>query len=206
MSVVIAPWAAIIVGLFAGLLYLFTSKVLVRVRIDDAVEAIPVHMTNGIWGSFAVGLFAAPSELQLVYGKANHVGLFYSWHQGSGDGTLLGVQCLGILFVVGWVFCLMSPFFLFLNYKGWFRADVLNEIAGLDLSYHDGVDMELVTQIRNQRKNLHVNSRNRFSSNSACPHHTATHVDTSTDASLWSLMGGDIFTSSLRQRCSDYCG
>ena len=183
MSVVIAPWGGIIVGLFAGLLYLFTSKVLVRVRIDDAVEAIPVHMTNGIWGSFAVGLFAAPSELQLVYGKANHVGLFYSWHQGSGDGTLLGVQFLGILFVVGWVFCLMSPFFLFLNYKGWFRADVLNEIAGLDLSYHDGVDMELVTQIRNQRKNLHGNSRNRFSSNSACPHHTATHVDTSTDAS-----------------------
>ena len=124
MSVVIAPWAAIIVGLFAGLLYLFTSKVLVRVRIDDAVEAIPVHMTNGIWGSFAVGLFATPSELQLVYGKANHVGLFYSWHQGSGDGTLLGVQCLGIMFVVGWVFCLMSPFFLSSSFL-WYNCPVL---------------------------------------------------------------------------------
>ena len=32
----------------------------------------------------------------------------------------------------------MFPFFLALDWKGWFRADALDEIVGLDLSYHGG--------------------------------------------------------------------
>lgn len=30
----------------------------------------------------------------------------------------------------------MYPFFLWLDYKGWFRSDALEEIVGLDTSYH----------------------------------------------------------------------
>ena len=33
----------------------------------------------------------------------------------------------------------MFPFFLALDWKGWFRADALDEIVGLDLSYHGGI-------------------------------------------------------------------
>lgn len=173
----VEPFAAIIIGLFAGLLYLFSSNLLVRARIDDCVDAVPVHAFNGAFGSIAVGFFASPSRLELVYGHANHVGLFY-----SGDGTLLGIQLLGILFVLGWITVLMLPFFAILNYFGWFRADVLNEIAGLDTSYHgvrhldvDGVDMELVAQMRSQPKN----TRNRFSRSSAGPSLPTSNMDTS---------------------------
>ena len=35
-----------------------------------------------------------------------------------------------------WVFD--HPFFIILNYLGWFRADALEEIVGLDISYHGG--------------------------------------------------------------------
>lgn len=35
---VIEPWAAVIIGAVAGLLYLSTSKLLIRLRIDDAVD------------------------------------------------------------------------------------------------------------------------------------------------------------------------
>ena len=31
---------------------------------------------------------------------------------------------------------IMTPFFLTLNYLGWFRADPLEEVIGLDISYH----------------------------------------------------------------------
>lgn len=44
---VMEPWAAIITGLVAGLLYLVGSRFLVKIRLDDAVDAIPVHMFNG---------------------------------------------------------------------------------------------------------------------------------------------------------------
>jgi hypothetical protein len=44
------------------------------------------------------------------------------------------------LFIFGWTFFTMFPFFIWLNYKGWFRADSLEELVGLDISYHGGMD------------------------------------------------------------------
>lgn len=38
---VITPWSAIIIGAIAGVVYLMGSKFLVKIRIDDAVDAIP---------------------------------------------------------------------------------------------------------------------------------------------------------------------
>lgn len=40
----VEPWAAVAIGVFAGWFYLLGSNVLIRLRIDDAVDAIPVHM------------------------------------------------------------------------------------------------------------------------------------------------------------------
>uniref|UniRef100_A0A7S2MF89 Ammonium transporter n=1 Tax=Helicotheca tamesis TaxID=374047 RepID=A0A7S2MF89_9STRA len=133
---VLEPWAAIVTGFTAGLLYLGVSSLLVRMRLDDAVDAIPVHMTNGMWGLISVGLLASTDRLQASYGRSEHPGWFYSWGQGSGDATLLGAQLCGILFIGGWVTVIMTPFFLWLNYLGWFRADSLEEVVGLDISYH----------------------------------------------------------------------
>jgi len=136
---VIEPWAAVMIGLIAGILYILGSKGLVRLRLDDAVDAIPVHMINGIWGLIAVGLFASPARLMDAYLKADHVGLFYSWYEGNSDGTLFGIQLIGILFIMGWVLTIMFPFFIWLDWKGWFRSDPLEEIVGLDTSYHGGL-------------------------------------------------------------------
>ena len=128
---VVEPWAAVVIGFIAGLLYLCASKHLVRLRIDDVVDAVPVHMTNGIWGSIAVGLFASSNRLNLAYGEVNDVGVLM-----GGNGTLLGCQLVGILFVVGWVGGIMFPFFCILNYLGWFRASSADEVEGLDSRYH----------------------------------------------------------------------
>ena len=42
---VVSHWASIVIGLISGALYLVFSKLLVRWRIDDAVDAIPVHVS-----------------------------------------------------------------------------------------------------------------------------------------------------------------
>ena len=134
----IQPWAAIITGFSAGLLYLWLSNKLCKWCIDDAVDAIPVHMINGMWGLLSVGLFATPENMTLVYGSGDNVGWFYEWARGSANFSLMGCQIVGIIFILAWVTAIMLPFFCILNYLGWFRADALEEIVGLDVSYHGG--------------------------------------------------------------------
>ena len=41
------PWAAVIVAFFAGLLYVSISIVLVKLKIDDPLDAVAVHAGSG---------------------------------------------------------------------------------------------------------------------------------------------------------------
>jgi Amt family ammonium transporter len=133
---VVEPWAAVLIGLISGIVYVFASKLLVFLKIDDAVDAIPVHFFNGIWGCIATGLFAAPRHTALAYGATN-CGLFYS------NGNLLVNEILGIGFIIVWIGGVMTPFFLTLNFLGMFRVDPLEEKVGLDISHHKGAAYNL---------------------------------------------------------------
>ena len=133
---VVEPWAAVLIGLISGVVYVFASKLLVFLKIDDAVDAIPVHFFNGIWGCIATGLFAAPRHTALAYGATN-CGLFYS------NGNLLVNEILGIGFIIVWIGGVMTPFFLTLNFLGMFRVDPLEEKVGLDISHHKGAAYNL---------------------------------------------------------------
>jgi len=138
---IVEPWAAIVIGIVAGWVFLFSSHLLVKYCIDDAVDAIPVHLAGGAWGVVATGLFASPRGLKHWYGYSDvslvdHVGWFYSWGRSSSDFALLGCQIIGLLCILSWVTLIMFPFFVLLNYIGIFRADSLEEVVGLDVSYH----------------------------------------------------------------------
>merc|ERR1712038_1379819 len=115
---VVTPWAACVIGLVSGWVYLGASNLLVKLKIDDAVDAIPVHYFCGIWGCIATGLFAEP-------GRAGVPGLFY------GGGKLLGVELLGVLFITAWTGVIMGIFFFILNMLGIFRVDEIEEKVGL---------------------------------------------------------------------------
>jgi len=127
----VAPWAAVLIGIISGVVYVFSSKLLVKLRIDDAVDAVPVHFFCGIWGCIATGLFCEPGRSEGVKG------LFY------GGGTLLGVEIAGILFIIGWTGVLMGIFFTILNALGIFRVDEMEEKVGLDISHHKGAAYDL---------------------------------------------------------------
>ena len=107
-------------------------------RIDDAVDAVPVHFGNGIWGCIAVGLFAEPTRVVNAYSDHGHYGLVY----GTG-ANLLGAQVVGVLWVIAWVTVIMTPYFLLLNAAGMFRVDALEEEVGLDLSHHKGAAYDI---------------------------------------------------------------
>lgn len=133
-SSIVEPWAALVIGSIAGVLYLLGSSLLTKLNIDDAVDAIPVHLVNGIWGVIAVGLFASPRRLMVVLQRDDHVGWFYSWGRNSSDAALLATNALGVLCIILFVVVIMTPFFVILQYMGMFRSDELEEIIALDFN------------------------------------------------------------------------
>jgi len=136
---VVYPWAAIVIGMVGGLVYYGFSKFLIKMKIDDAVDAVPVHFANGAWGVIAVGLFA-DKELQAVAGYST---LHQGWFNDFGDANLLLVQIVAIIWICAWVGGIMTPFFMALNALGIFRVDPLEEEVGLDISHHRGAAYDL---------------------------------------------------------------
>jgi len=129
---VVEPWAACLIGICSGWVYVLSSKLLVKLKIDDAVDAIPVHGFCGAWGCIATGIFASTNRILFAYGTENTGGIFY------GYGNLIGVEIIGVLCIILWAGGIMTPFFIGLNFLGMLRVDPVEEKVGLDISHHKG--------------------------------------------------------------------
>jgi Amt family ammonium transporter len=51
------PGVAILIGAIAGILVVFAVPLFDKLKLDDPVGALSVHLVNGIWGTLAVGIF-----------------------------------------------------------------------------------------------------------------------------------------------------
>jgi Amt family ammonium transporter len=51
-----SPFLAIVIGGIGGAIVVFGSQLLIKLKIDDVVGSIPVHLFAGIWGTLAVVL------------------------------------------------------------------------------------------------------------------------------------------------------
>ena len=49
-----AIWQAVVIGAIGGVIVVFTVPLLDKLKIDDVVGAIPVHLVAGIWGTLVV--------------------------------------------------------------------------------------------------------------------------------------------------------
>lgn len=107
---VVQPWAGLVIGIVSGCVYCLGSSLLIKLRIDDSVDGVPVHLFAGIWGCIATGLFAEPVRTKIAYGDSvENFGWFYSWGRGSGDANLLLAEVCGILFIIAWTCVIMIP-------------------------------------------------------------------------------------------------
>jgi len=55
---VVEPWAAFIIGVIGAFIYHGWSKLMIKMKIDDVVDAVAVHGACGAWGVIAAALFA----------------------------------------------------------------------------------------------------------------------------------------------------
>lgn len=131
-------FGAIVIGAVAGLLVVFAVWFLdYKLRVDDPVGAVAVHMMNGIWGTLSVGLFATNSAPGYSIADASGtelVGLFY-----GGGFKLLGLQLIGFASVAVWTAVTITIVFQVIKATVGLRASQEEEIVGLDATEH-GLD------------------------------------------------------------------
>jgi Amt family ammonium transporter len=125
----VEPWAAVVIGVLAGVLVVFSMKMFEKLKLDDPIAALSVHGTAGVFGTLANGFFATPElATKLATGKA---GLFY----GGGVDQLI-VQAKSVLFAGGYAFALSFIFLYIIKVTVGLRVTEEQEIIGLDLSEH----------------------------------------------------------------------
>ena len=111
-----SPMDAIFIGIIAGAIIVFGVSLIDRLKLDDPVGAIAVHLICGIWGTLAVGVFGDMAGIdQFII-------------------QLIGVGIVG-------AFSVITSFIIIITIKKTIGLRVENEeeIKGLDLSEH-GMD------------------------------------------------------------------
>ena len=118
----VTPFDAVIIGAIAGPIVVFGNLFIEKLKIDDPVGAIPVHLMNGIWGTLAVGLFSSQNGV---------TGLF----AGGGAGQLI-IQLIGVVACGAWVAGTAFVLFFAIKKTVGLRVSTHEEMVGLDILEH----------------------------------------------------------------------
>jgi ammonium transporter, Amt family len=104
--------SAIIIGLIAGVIVVFSVAFFDNIKIDDPVGATSVHLVCGIWGTLAVGIFSTNPEHTIV------------------------TQLIGVLAVAAFSLIFSAIVWSILKFTIGIRVDEEDERRGLDISEH----------------------------------------------------------------------
>lgn len=118
---------SLLIGAIAGVIVVLAVLFFDKMKIDDPVGALSVHLVNGVFGTICVGLFAKDG----ITGIATGNGLFY-----GGGFTLLGAQLLGVVSVAAFVIVSTSAVWLLIKATIGLRVGKEEEIQGLDIGEH----------------------------------------------------------------------
>jgi Amt family ammonium transporter len=119
--------SSIIIGLIAGILVVLAVIGFDKLKIDDPVGALSVHLVNGVFGSLSIGLFAQDK----LTGTATGNGLFF-----GGGLKLLNAQLIGVISVALFTFIVSLISWAILKATMGIRVTLPEEIEGLDIGEH----------------------------------------------------------------------
>jgi len=109
--------SAIIIGFIAGMLIPLSVTFFDRLKLDDPVGATSVHLTCGIWGTLAVGIFGQFDDPS--------TGLFMT-------------QLIGVLAIGAFTFFFAFVVFFILKVTVGIRVNEEEELTGLEKSRSSG--------------------------------------------------------------------
>jgi Amt family ammonium transporter len=137
---VVSTAGSVAIGALAGVLVVFAVLFFDKVKLDDPVGALSVHLVNGVFGTFAVGLFATDG------------GLFY-----GGGAALLLTQLKGIAAVGAFTAAASALVWYGLKLSVGIRVSAEEEREGLDAGEHG---MEAYTGLTAHRGSMNVATAN----------------------------------------------
>ncbi len=112
--------SAALIGAIGGLVMLAVSFLLQKFRIDDAVDAIPVHLGAGVWGTLSVAIFGDPLLM----------------HNGNSFLKQLLIQLTGIVSIGVWAFTITYIIMKIINKISPLRVSPEDEQSGLNIAEH----------------------------------------------------------------------
>ena len=117
----VEPTEAIIIGSIGGLVSGSGILLLEKIKVDDVVSAVPVHLFAGTWATIAVAIFGDLEAMGIERSMADQ----------------LYIQLIGIVSVGA--FCFLSAFSIFfvINLLFRLRVNKVEEDMGLNISEHN---------------------------------------------------------------------
>jgi len=125
------PMCSAIIGAISGVTVVLSVMMVDRLRIDDPVGAISVHLVHGVFGTLCVGLFCIADLSATPITGGPSAGLFF-----GGGPTQLIAQLVGIGMVGAYVVVVSGATWLILKYTIGIRVSPEEEIEGLDAGEH----------------------------------------------------------------------
>jgi Amt family ammonium transporter len=139
------PADAILIGSIGGIVSGSTIVLLEKVKIDDVVSAIPVHLACGMWGTIAVALFG---NFEMMGVEKTRLEQLYI--------QLIGIGSIGS-------FCFFGSYIIFKTINSFFplRVSKIQEELGLNISEHNASTdtHELLEVLTKQAKSEDYSSR-----------------------------------------------
>lgn len=117
--------ASILIGAIAGVLVVLAVIFFDKVKLDDPVGALSVHLVNGVWGTLALGLFADKTISKAVGG----VDL-------SGGMSQFIIQLKGVLAVGAFTLIISLVVWYVIKFTLGLRVTKEEEVEGLDIGEH----------------------------------------------------------------------
>jgi Amt family ammonium transporter len=121
----VEPWAALVIGLAAGLICFFAINLKTKLGYDDSLDVVGVHLVGGVVGALLTGVFAnkvfsGVGDNGLLFGNPSQ---FVDQAIGVGATIVLsGIMSFALLFVIDKLIGV--------------RVSEDDELQGLDLSQH----------------------------------------------------------------------
>jgi len=118
--------SAAVIGAVAGVLVVLSVLFFDRMRIDDPVGALSVHLVNGVWGTLALGLFYDDAIATNVAGLAT----------GLGRAAQFAQQAKGVVLVGLFTVIVSAVIWLAIKALMGLRVTREEELGGLDIGEH----------------------------------------------------------------------
>ncbi|XP_076114294.1 putative ammonium transporter 1 isoform X1 [Mytilus galloprovincialis] len=118
----ITTYGAFIIGIIGGVMYMITTWTILKLKVDDPLDATAVHFGGGVWGVIACALFST------------EFGVLYHWDKRS--ALQLAWQLAGLSAIITWTATLSFVMFYTLKKVSLLRVSFEFEMKGLDIPKH----------------------------------------------------------------------